>query len=148
MATRKRALDHLLLTLLLLLAAAAVTACGSSPTALLEAEDGTVIAAISAGDAGLRIENRDSVARYFLAVERETAAMIDLYFHPDAREDWFQVEAGATGVLPREDILGWEPGATAAIVYSWTDVVAHPLPDDPERVQWGPQGFLWVEVEL
>ena len=121
-------MDQLLLTLLLLLSALAIAGCGASPTAVLAAEDGSVVAVVTAGERGLRIENQDSVPRFFLAVEWRTSTMIDLFFGAEALDEWFRVEAGATGLLPRSRIVGWIPGADSVAVFSIRGVRSMPVP--------------------
>lgn len=86
------------------------------PEALSEAAtDGFVVAT---ADDTLLLRNESTSPIHYVAVERETAALVDLYYDPEA---WPGLDPGEAVAIPYAELTGWQPGATHALVFWWTD---------------------------
>lgn len=97
------------LTLLFLAAACA------SPTSV---SDGVFTVRREAG--ALMLVNGASSAVFYFAVERESAAAIDWF--PCVEDPCHSVAAQSSRSVPDAEIVGFEPGEAAAIVYYWRAV--------------------------
>lgn len=120
---------------------ALTAACGADPTNL--GHESQVVVTQEGGV--LLLANGYTDDRWFIVVEKETAALLDLNLDPEASESWTRVPAGATRPLPLEKITGYHPAARSVIVYSWIRSVATPVNGG---VQWTGEGFTWTEVPL
>ena len=101
-------------TFALLLTVAAPTGCPTSSEPLYTRDGFTV----TAEHGVLRLRNATESTIHYVALERETAALVDLYFDPEA---WPAIAPGEVVRLPYRDLMGYSPAATEALIHWWTD---------------------------
>lgn len=109
--------------LLALLIVLSLGGCGilTGPDA---ASTGTGISAVARrGELVLRNGSRTRV--HFVAVEEETAPLVDLFVPPS---EWPHVEAGSEIRVPYPEVLGYTAGASWALVWLWSAEGGHQSP--------------------
>jgi hypothetical protein len=72
---------------------------------------------IRAGSGQLVLRNDLAEPVHYVAVEAETATLIDLYFDPSM---WPAVASRTTVRLRYEQVTGYSPGDEEAVVFLWT----------------------------
>ena len=72
---------------------------------------------VRAASGHLVLTNESSAPIHYVALEEETSALVDLNFDP---QEWPSVVPGGEQRIPYGELLGYQPGATQARVYWWT----------------------------
>lgn len=120
---------------------AMIQACSNDPAG--PEREGTFALLALAG--GIAIANEDTEDRWFILIEGQSAAMVDLYFGPEGVVHWTRIPAGESRLVPWSEILGFHAGARTVVVHSWIRSVAHEIDGG---IQWGAEGFLTRFIEL
>jgi hypothetical protein len=109
---RRPAHRRLLLPLLSLLL---LSSCGLGGTDPDFARNGF---SVHSRDGHLELQNTSQAPVHYVAVEENTSALIDLFYDPEL---WPNVPPNDDVRIPYGELIGYDSGATHAIVHWWTD---------------------------